>query len=94
VERSELGNDDSAVDRYEMLIDTAEFSADYPLQWRDLLDSVVPAMVVGNAVPLTMAIDANDVVVGLDDGSTNWKWQRLNYSDTPFAPLDPATGGS
>ena len=89
VERSELGSDELALDRYEMLIDTAEFAADYPLQWQDLLDSVVPQMMVDSAVPLTMSIDANEVVVGLDDGATNWKWQRLSYSDTPFELLDP-----
>jgi hypothetical protein len=91
VERTELGPDDNSVDRYEMLLDTAEFAADYPLQWADFRDSVVPSMAEGAAVPLTMSIDASDVVVGIDD-DTNWSWQRLSYAGTSFTPLDPSTG--
>ncbi len=92
VEKSELGPDDNAIDRYEMLLDTAEFATDYPLQWADFRDSVVPSMIEGPAVPLTMSIDSSDGVVGIDDDETHWSWQRLNYAGTSFTPLDPSTG--
>jgi hypothetical protein len=42
-------------------------------------------------VPLTMSIDASDVVVGIGDDTT-WSWQRLSYAGTSFTPLDPSTG--
>ena len=93
VDQSELGPDDNAVDRYEMAIDTARFSAEYPLQWQDYIARVVPSMVVAPSVPVTMSIDSSEVVVGIDDQLSHWTWQRLNYLPSPFAPLDPASGG-
>ncbi len=74
--------------RYEMSLDTVDYATAYPLQWDAYRSGVVPAMTEGDAVPLTMWIDDDHVVVRLRDA--NWTWERLAYSDVPFEPLDPA----
>ena len=78
-----------ARERYEMAIDTDNYSSDYPLQWQDFEDRVIPGAVQGDAVPVTMWIDGDHVVVGLQDDETHWAWERLAYSDERFTPIDP-----
>jgi hypothetical protein len=82
------GTGSDELERYEMTLDTLDYSAAYPLQWDAYRSDVVPAMAEGAAVPLTMWIDDDNVVVRLRDA--NWSWERLAYSDVPFAPVDPA----
>jgi hypothetical protein len=94
VDQVELGRDADAVDRYEMVIDTARFAADYPLQWESFRSDVVPGMIEGRAVPLTMSVDSNDVVVALEDDQTHFTWQRLGYESAEFTPLDPAAASA
>jgi hypothetical protein len=72
-----------------MAIDTDNYSSDYPLQWQDFEDRVIPGAVQGDAVPVTMWIDGDHVVVGLQDDETHWAWERLAYSDERFTPIDP-----
>jgi hypothetical protein len=78
-----------ALERYEMAIDTNDYSSDNPLQWQEFAEKVVPGAVQGDAVPVTMWIDDDHVVVRLRDDETNWAWERLTYNDQPFAPIDP-----
>ena len=89
VDKTEIGTGD-VVDQYDMMIDTQSFSNDYPLQWEQLREGVVPAMVESAALAVRMSIDDEQVVIGIDDGQTHWSWQRLNYSAAEFVPLDPA----
>lgn len=82
-----VGSD--ALERYQMAIDTANYSTDYPLQWQSWQDSVIPGAVQGTAVPVWMWVDDDHVVVRFRDDATKWTWERLTYSDERFAPIDP-----
>jgi hypothetical protein len=79
-----------ALERYEMALDTRDYSSDYPLQWGDFQERVIPGVAASGAVPVTMWTDDDHVVVRLRDEETHWAWQRLAYSNEAFAPLDPA----
>jgi hypothetical protein len=78
-----------ALEHYEMAFDTAAYSSDYPLQWQDFEDRVIPGAVPGDAVPVSMWIDEDHVVMRLRDDETHWAWERLAYSNEPFTPIDP-----
>ena len=79
-----------ARERYEMAVDTDNYSADYPLQWGDFEERVIPGVAESGAVPVTMWTDDDHVVVRLRDDETHWAWERLTYSDERFVPIDPA----
>lgn len=89
IDEATEGVEPDALERYEMAIDTGDYSVDNPLQWQTYQERVVPGAVQGDAVPVTMWIDDADVVVGLRDEATKWEWQRLTYLDTRFTPIDP-----
>jgi hypothetical protein len=91
IDETTEGADASALRRYAMELDTRTYSADHPLQWQAFEQAVLPGVGEADAVPVTMWLDAADVVVRLSDEQTNWSWQRLTYSDQRFAPLDPST---
>ena len=79
-----------ARERYEMTVDTRDYSADYPLQWGDFQERVIPGIAESSAVPVTMWTDDEHVVVRLRDDETHWAWERLTYTDVPFEAVDPA----
>lgn len=91
VDKTVEGVDDDSRARYEMTLDTRSFSADYPLQWQSFRDDVVPAIGEGPAVPVTMWVDEQHVVVRLRSADSSWAWERLTYADTRFAPFDPSS---
>ena len=90
IDETTEGVDPDSRERYEMAFDTDDYSADYPLQWQDFEDSVIPGIVQADAVPVTMWIDDDHVVVRLRADTTHWAWERLTYSDERFVPIDPA----
>ena len=73
-----------------MVLDTDDYSTNYPLQWQDFEENVIPGIAEADAVPVTMWIDDDNVVVRLRDDQTHWAWERLTYSDQRFVPVDPA----
>jgi hypothetical protein len=79
-----------ARERYEMVVDTRDYGSDYPLQWGDFQERVIPGIAESGAVPITMWTNDDHVVVRLRDDETHWAWERLAYSDEAFVPLDPA----
>src|SRR5918994_2387502 len=90
IDEATEGVDPDARERYEMAIDADDYSADYPLQWDDFEERVIPGVAPSDAVPLTMWIDDEHVVVRLRDDQTHWAWERLTYSDERFVAIDPA----
>lgn len=76
--------------RYEMTIDTTAFASEYPLQWQEFQDDAVPGAQSDPAAPVTIWLDADDVLMRVRDELANWSWERLTYSDQPFRPVDPA----
>jgi hypothetical protein len=90
IDEATEGVDPDARERYEMAIDADAYSADYPLQWDDFEEQVIPGVAPSDALPLTMWIDNEHVVVRLRDDQTHWAWERLTYSDERFVAIDPA----
>jgi hypothetical protein len=89
IDEATEGVDPDALERYEMAIDTDDYSVDNPLQWQEFQDRVIPGAVLADGVPVTMWIDDDHVVVGFRDDATKWEWQRLTYSNSRFTPIDP-----
>ena len=85
-DRTEIGEGDDQVTRYEVRIDTASFDRDFPLQYREFRDRAIPGVQEVRALPVAFTVDAQNVLVGVEDSATNWSWQRLDYSDRPFEP--------
>lgn len=91
IDETTEGVDPDALERYEMAVDTDDYSSDNPLQWQEYQDRVVPGAVQSDAVPVTMWIDDNHVVVRLRDDESHWAWERLTYTDEPFVTIDPGS---
>ena len=89
LDRTEVGTGDDELRRYELRLDTRSFESDFPLQYRQFADDSIPGVQPVRGLLVTITLDDDDVLVGVDDAGTNWSWQRLAYSDQPFAPLDP-----
>lgn len=90
VGRTEIGEGDDEIRRYQLRLDIESFDADFPLQHREFQDRALPSVAAVRALPLTIALDDDNVLVEVNDETGNWSWQRLTYSDQPFVPLDPA----
>jgi len=90
IDETTEGVEPDARERYEMAVDTSNYSADYPLQWSDFEERVIPGIAQSADVPITMWTDDDHVVVRLRDDQTHWAWERLTYSDERFVPIDPA----
>ena len=84
------GTGDDRLTRYEMTFDTDRFARDFPLQWQEYRTDAVPGATPGGAVPVTIWLDRNDVLMRVHDEQANWAWERLTYSDQLFRPIDPA----
>ncbi|MEO6652191.1 MAG: hypothetical protein ABIP17_05985 [Ilumatobacteraceae bacterium] len=91
-DRTEVGAGNDRVIRYETRIDTASFSRDLPLQAQEFRDGAIPGVADVRSLPVTLSVDADGVLVGVDDSITNWSWQRLAYSDQPFVPTGEDPG--
>jgi hypothetical protein len=89
IDEATEGVEPDSRERYEMAVNTADYSSDYPLQWQDFEQHVVPGAVQASAVPITMWIDGDHVVVAFEDSETRWAWERLTYSNERFTPIDP-----
>ncbi len=90
LERQETeGVGPNAVERYEMFVDTVGFSDSNPLLWTSFGQQTIPSVDRAEAVPVTMWLDQDDVMVRLRAATAGWTWERLEYSDQAF---EPATG--
>ena len=85
------GTGDDRLTRYEMTLDTEQFARDFPLQWQEFRSGAVPGSTADAAVPVTIWLDQDDVLMRVRDEQTNWVWERLTYSDQPFQPADPTS---
>lgn len=90
IERTEIGEGSDEVRVYELRLDTANFRDDFPLQYQEFADRAIPGVQPVRGLLVTIRLDDENVLVGVDDMTSNWSWQRLSYSDQPFRPLDPA----
>ncbi len=83
-------DDDNQRTRYELSLDLASFAEAFPLQWQDFQETAIPGVDDVNNHPVTLWLDDDEVLVGVDDPSTGWSWQRLSYSSAPFEATTPA----
>lgn len=87
LERQETeGVGPNAIERYEMLVDTEGFSEENPLLWTAFGQQAIPSIDRSDAVPITMWLDQEDVMVRLRAATTGWSWERVEYSDQAFEP--------
>ncbi len=84
------GTDDNERTRYELEIDTLEFSTDAPLDWQTFLQDAIPDAPEVQALHVVIWLDAENVLVRVSNDDSNWSWERLAYSAQPFVPEDPA----
>lgn len=89
VDEVDEGVDDDQLRRYELEIDTDYYSDKWPLQWNSYQVEVVPALAIGDAVPVVMTLDDDNVVVRLSAPESNWAWERLTYSEFGISIADP-----
>jgi hypothetical protein len=89
VEQQAEGTGDQRVTRYELSLDTRAFALDFPLQWQAFRESAIPGVEESAALPVTIWLDTDQVLVRVRDEATGWSWQRLAYSADSFAPSDP-----
>lgn len=83
------GVGDDELTRYDIELNTLGFSTDYPLQWQEFRDGAVPGVAVVRVLPMSIWLDSDGVLVRVSDEQSGWSWERLTYSDLPFAPGDP-----
>lgn len=90
VDQVDEGDDDELQrTRYELSLDLGAFAEAFPLQWQDFQDTAIPGVDDVNNHGVTLWLDEEDVLVGVDDPSTGWSWQRLSYSTSPFVATTP-----
>ena len=92
MERVEVGEGDTAVVRYELRLDTAALEENDPAEFVEFVDEAIPGVDSIRGLTVTIVIDADEVLVGVDDENTNWTWQRISYSDQAFVAPNPALG--
>lgn len=90
IDRTEVGEADDELRRYELRLDTASLQDNFPLEFQAFGDEAIPGVQSVRGLLVTITLDRKDVLVGVDDSSTNWSWQRLAYSDQEFRPPDPS----
>ena len=78
--------------RYDILFDTGSFADENLLEWTEFRRDAVPGVTELSALPITLWVDDEGVLVRLVDDTTGWRWERLAYTSEPFAPTDPAAG--
>lgn len=91
VRQGSEGVDDNERTRYELLLNTAAYSDDYPLQWSNYREEVIPGVVVGRDVPVVMWIDRDNVITQFSAPQSNWEWQRLDYGSDAIRIDAPTT---
>lgn len=81
--------DGGARTRFDLALDTAAFSLDFPLQWEEFRKMVVPEAPTQPAMAVSMVLDDRNVLVELVVPTGNWSWRRITDSPQPFVPPDP-----
>jgi hypothetical protein len=83
------GEGDDLRTRYDLELQLAAFADDFPLQWQDFRRDAVPGIAEDPRHPMTIWVDPENVLVGVDDAGTGWAWERVDYSPSSFAAFQP-----
>lgn len=89
VQQSTEGTGDDELTRYDLLLDTRAMSAENVLEWTEFRRDAIPGAVVAPALPVTIWLDAENVVVRVVDDTSGWRWVRLAHLAEPFVPPEP-----
>ena len=89
VDQVDEGEDDDVRTRYELALGLESFADAFPLQWQEFQDTALPGTDDVNNYRVTLWLDDEQVLVGVDDPATGWRWERLTYSSDGFEALDP-----
>jgi hypothetical protein len=83
------GEGDDLRTRYDLELQLAAFADDFPLQWQDFGRDAIPGIAEDSRHAVTIWVDPDDVLVGVDDPATGWAWERVDYSSSSFAAIQP-----
>jgi hypothetical protein len=83
------GEGDDLRTRYDLELQFAAFADDFPLQWQDFRRDAIPVNAEDSGHPVTIWVDPENVLVGVDDAPTGWAWERVDYSPSSFAAFQP-----
>ncbi|MAT05291.1 MAG: hypothetical protein CL424_09645 [Acidimicrobiaceae bacterium] len=75
--------------RYELSLDLGAFAEAFPLQWQDFQETAIPGADADDNHAVTLWLDDEEVLAGVDDPAAGWAWQRLTFSTEPFAATTP-----
>lgn len=92
VARVTEGTGDDAITRFELELDTRRFGDRSPIAWQQYRRTAIPGVEQSLALPVTLWVDGDEVLVRVDAPDAGWSWERLTYSASPFAPPDPSAG--
>jgi hypothetical protein len=83
IDDSEKGVPVAGVDEttmYTMLFDAARYATDHPFQWNEWVATVLPLPTAVDDTSLTVWVDGDDVIRGLDSAAAALRWERVTYS--------------
>jgi hypothetical protein len=83
------GEGDDLRTRYDLELQFAAFADDFPLQWQDFRRDAIPVNAEDSGHPVTIWVDPENVLVGVEDAPTGWAWERVDYSPSSFAAFQP-----
>jgi hypothetical protein len=72
------GLDDTTM--YAMLFDAERYSTDHPFQWNEWVATVLPLPAAVDDTLLTLWVDGDEVIRGLDSAAAELRWERVTYS--------------
>jgi hypothetical protein len=83
------GEGDALRTRYDLELQLAAFADDFPLQWQDFRRDAIPSIGEEPRHAVTIWVDPDDVLVGVDDAATGWAWERIDSSPGAFSAFQP-----
>jgi len=88
VDELEEGEGDDERTRYDLALDLAAYAERFPVQWQSFQESAIPGAEAGS-LQVTIWNDVESVLVRVQDESTGWNWERLDYAEGAFRAFQP-----
>ena len=83
------GEGDDLRTRYDLELQLAAFADNFPLQSQDFHRDAIPGIAEDSRHAVTIWVDSDDVLVGVEDAATGWAWERIDSSPSSFAAFQP-----
>lgn len=82
-------------ERFDLEIDTERFADEFPLRWHAFETGAVPGAPATSALPVSVRLSDDRILLEVVADSVGWSWRRLSWSADPFVPAvlvpDPST---